>query len=230
MSSICVGHVCAIPQLASGCVEVGLMMAGAGQLCHLDVPSPASCRRSRGRFRGSTTGVSFWKGHYFDDLGDDLDRRRLLERDGDDLPHDPCRLTAARSPRCPTETAFSRRDAAFEFVAASRWRPVGRRASDGGGDAVYGRDGVVLERRLRGRTRRRRRGRAAARIRRSTSRAYPRSRTRRPRQPVPPEPPYPKPPRRTSCPVGPSDGQASCSRASSAAELSMMNSLQGATS
>ena len=64
----------------------------------------------------------YWKGHYFDDLGDDL-IDALLERDGDDLPDVSLQAYGgAIAEVADDETAFSRRDAAFEFVAASRWR------------------------------------------------------------------------------------------------------------
>jgi FAD/FMN-containing dehydrogenase len=64
----------------------------------------------------------YWKGHYFSDLGDEL-IDVLLERDGDDLPDVSLQAYGGAIAEVPDdETAFSRRDTAFEFVAAARWR------------------------------------------------------------------------------------------------------------
>ncbi len=64
----------------------------------------------------------YWKGHYFSELGDDL-IDALLARDRDDLPDVSLQAYGgAIADVADEETAFSRRDTAFEFVAASRWR------------------------------------------------------------------------------------------------------------
>jgi len=64
----------------------------------------------------------YWKGHYFSDLGDAV-IDALLARDGDDLPDVSLQAYGgAIADVADEETAFSRRDTAFEFVAASRWR------------------------------------------------------------------------------------------------------------
>ncbi|RXZ70778.1 FAD-binding oxidoreductase [Agromyces albus] len=63
----------------------------------------------------------YWKGHYFTELGDDL-IDALLARDGDDLPDVSLQAYGgAIADVADAETAFSGRDTAFEFVAASRW-------------------------------------------------------------------------------------------------------------
>ncbi|MBT2498424.1 FAD-binding oxidoreductase [Agromyces sp. ISL-38] len=63
----------------------------------------------------------YWKGHYFSELGDDL-IDALLARDGDDLPDVSLQAYGgAIADVADEETAFSRRDTAFELVAASRW-------------------------------------------------------------------------------------------------------------
>lgn len=63
----------------------------------------------------------YWKGHYFSELGDDL-IDALLARDGDDLPDVGLQAYGgAIADVAESETAFSGRDTAFEFVAASRW-------------------------------------------------------------------------------------------------------------
>jgi len=63
----------------------------------------------------------YWKGHYFSELGDEL-IDTLLERDGADLPNVSLQAYGgAIADVADEETAFARRDTAFEFVAASRW-------------------------------------------------------------------------------------------------------------
>lgn len=63
----------------------------------------------------------YWKGHYFSDLPDEV-IDRLLARDD---PYDPNVSLQAYGGAIgdvpDAETAFSRRDTAFEFVAAARW-------------------------------------------------------------------------------------------------------------
>lgn len=64
----------------------------------------------------------YWKGHYFRELDDDV-IEALLSRDGDDLPDVSLQAYGGAIADVPDdETAFSRRDTAFEFVAASRWQ------------------------------------------------------------------------------------------------------------
>jgi FAD/FMN-containing dehydrogenase len=64
----------------------------------------------------------YWKGHYFSELDDDV-IDALLARDGDDLPDVSLQAYGgAIGDVADGETAFSRRDTAFEFVAASRWQ------------------------------------------------------------------------------------------------------------
>lgn len=64
----------------------------------------------------------YWKGHYFNELHDDV-IDALLARDGDDLPDVSLQAYGGAIAEVSDDsTAFSRRDAAFEFVAASRWR------------------------------------------------------------------------------------------------------------
>ena len=64
----------------------------------------------------------YWKGHYFSELGNAL-IDALLAREGDDLPDVSLQAYGgAIADVADEETAFSRRDTAFEFVAASRWR------------------------------------------------------------------------------------------------------------
>lgn len=63
----------------------------------------------------------YWKGHYFNALDDEL-IDALLARDGTDLPDVSLQAYGgAIADVADAETAFSRRDTAFEFVAASRW-------------------------------------------------------------------------------------------------------------
>lgn len=63
----------------------------------------------------------YWKGHYFNALDDEL-IESLLDRDGSDLPNVSLQAYGgAIADVADAETAFSRRDTAFEFVAASRW-------------------------------------------------------------------------------------------------------------
>ena len=63
----------------------------------------------------------YWKGHYFDELGDDV-IDGLLERNADDLPNVSLQAYGGAIGEIADEqTAFSGRDTAFEFVAASRW-------------------------------------------------------------------------------------------------------------
>lgn len=63
----------------------------------------------------------YWKGHYFNALDDEL-IDALLARDGSDLPDVSLQAYGgAIADVADAETAFSRRDTAFEFVAASRW-------------------------------------------------------------------------------------------------------------
>jgi FAD/FMN-containing dehydrogenase len=63
----------------------------------------------------------YWKGHYFDALGDEaIDA--ILARDAADLPNVSLQAYGGAIADVPDEaTAFSGRAAAFEFVAASRW-------------------------------------------------------------------------------------------------------------
>ncbi|KRC62617.1 FAD-linked oxidase [Agromyces sp. Root81] len=64
----------------------------------------------------------YWKGHYFRALDDDL-IEALLARDGELLPDVSLQAYGGAIADVPGDaTAFSRRDTAFEFVAASRWR------------------------------------------------------------------------------------------------------------
>ena len=64
----------------------------------------------------------YWKGHYFSELDDDV-IDPLLARDGDGLPDVSLQAYGgAIGDVADGETAFSRRDTAFEFVAASRWQ------------------------------------------------------------------------------------------------------------
>jgi FAD/FMN-containing dehydrogenase len=63
----------------------------------------------------------YWKGHYFSRLDDEV-IDALLDRDADDLPDVSLQAYGgAIADLADDATAFSRRDAAFEFVAASRW-------------------------------------------------------------------------------------------------------------
>lgn len=63
----------------------------------------------------------YWKGHYFSELSDDV-IDAVLARDGDDLPNVSLQAYGgAIADVAPGETAFSRRDTAFEFVCASKW-------------------------------------------------------------------------------------------------------------
>ncbi|MGW9631436.1 FAD-binding oxidoreductase [Agromyces sp. NPDC055520] len=64
----------------------------------------------------------YWKGHYFRALDDDL-IDALLARDGEWQPDVSLQAYGGAIADVPRDaTAFSGRDAAFEFVAASRWR------------------------------------------------------------------------------------------------------------
>lgn len=64
----------------------------------------------------------YWKGHYFNELGDDL-IEAVLARDADDLPNVSLQAYGgAIGEIADEEAAFSSRDTAFEFVAASRWQ------------------------------------------------------------------------------------------------------------
>jgi FAD/FMN-containing dehydrogenase len=63
----------------------------------------------------------YWKGHYFNALDDEL-IDALLARDGSDLPNVSLQAYGgAIADVADAATAFSRRDTAFEFVAAARW-------------------------------------------------------------------------------------------------------------
>ena len=63
----------------------------------------------------------YWKGHYFTALADEL-IDGILARDGADLPNVSLQAYGGAVAEVPAAaTAFARRDAAFEFVAASRW-------------------------------------------------------------------------------------------------------------
>ncbi len=63
----------------------------------------------------------YWKGHYFNALDDEL-IDTLLARDGTGLPNVSLQAYGgAIADVADAETAFSRRDTAFEFVAAARW-------------------------------------------------------------------------------------------------------------
>ncbi|MCD2442106.1 FAD-binding oxidoreductase [Agromyces sp. SYSU K20354] len=64
----------------------------------------------------------YWKGHYFSELADGaIDA--LLARDAEDLPNVSLQAYGgAIADVADEETAFSGRDTAFEFVAASRWQ------------------------------------------------------------------------------------------------------------
>jgi FAD/FMN-containing dehydrogenase len=67
----------------------------------------------------------YWKGHYFDSLSDEL-IDALLDRSGEYLPAVSLQAYGGAIAEVPDgETAFSRRDTAFEFVAASRWSDAG---------------------------------------------------------------------------------------------------------
>ena len=71
----------------------------------------------------------YWKGHYFSELGDEL-IDTLLAREGTDLPNVSLQAYGGAIADVPDEaTAFSRRDTAFEFVAASRWSDPAEDAS-----------------------------------------------------------------------------------------------------
>ena len=63
----------------------------------------------------------YWKGHYFSALRDEaIDA--LLTREGPDLPNVSLQAYGGAIADVPDDdTAFARRDTAFEFVAASRW-------------------------------------------------------------------------------------------------------------
>lgn len=64
----------------------------------------------------------YWKGHYFDALDDEV-IDSLLSRDGDLMPNVSLQAYGGAIADVPDdETAFSRRNTAFEFVAASRWQ------------------------------------------------------------------------------------------------------------
>ncbi|MDF2574621.1 MAG: linked oxidase domain protein [Agromyces sp.] len=63
----------------------------------------------------------YWKGHYFDTLDDDV-IDALLARDGDLMPNVSLQAYGGAIADVPDDaTAFSRRNTAFEFVAAARW-------------------------------------------------------------------------------------------------------------
>jgi FAD/FMN-containing dehydrogenase len=63
----------------------------------------------------------YWKGHYFAEFGDEaIDA--VLARDGDEPPNAEIQAYGgAISDVGDAETAFSHRETAFEFVAASKW-------------------------------------------------------------------------------------------------------------
>lgn len=64
----------------------------------------------------------YWKGHYFRELGDEV-IDALLDRGTDDPPDVSLQAYGGAIADVGDEdAAFSRRDTAFEFVAASRWR------------------------------------------------------------------------------------------------------------
>jgi FAD/FMN-containing dehydrogenase len=64
----------------------------------------------------------YWKGHYFREL-DDAAIDALLDRGADDLPDASLQAYGGAIAEVgDDDTAFSRRDTAFEFVAASRWQ------------------------------------------------------------------------------------------------------------
>ena len=72
-------------------------------------------------FKGHTW-RRYWKGHYFNALDDEL-IDLLLERSEPNLPDVSLQAYGgAIADVADADTAFSRRDTAFEFVAAARWR------------------------------------------------------------------------------------------------------------
>ena len=85
----------------------------------LSRPADASTTPRRG-----TRCRRYWKGHYLRELPDEAIEAFLCAAPPTATAACPgrSRPTAARSPTSPTTTtAFSHRDAAFEFVAAPRW-------------------------------------------------------------------------------------------------------------
>ncbi|WP_448809973.1 FAD-binding oxidoreductase [Agromyces bauzanensis] len=70
----------------------------------------------------------YWKGHYFSELHDDV-IDALLARDDELAPNVSLQAYGGAIADVPDdETAFSRRDTAFEFVAAARWQDAGEDA------------------------------------------------------------------------------------------------------
>jgi FAD/FMN-containing dehydrogenase len=67
----------------------------------------------------------YWKGHYFTDLADEV-IDAILARDGEELPSVSLQAYGGAIADVPAgDTAFARRDTAYEFVAASRWDDPG---------------------------------------------------------------------------------------------------------
>jgi FAD/FMN-containing dehydrogenase len=122
--------------VALGLVWVGDPTAGAAAISELDdelsaVAEPAARvvepmsyleLQTREDDVEGYTWRRYWKGHYFDVLGDDV-IDAVLARDAPDLPNVSLQAYGGAIADVPDEaTAFSRRDAAFEFVAASLWK------------------------------------------------------------------------------------------------------------
>ncbi|MDR5700134.1 FAD-binding oxidoreductase [Agromyces aerolatus] len=63
----------------------------------------------------------YWKGHYLSEL-DDAAIDAILARDGDDVPDVSLQAYGGAIADVPAdETAFARRNTAYEFIAATRW-------------------------------------------------------------------------------------------------------------
>jgi FAD/FMN-containing dehydrogenase len=107
---------------------VAIISALAGELGgvaepHNEVIAPMSYLQLQAReddLEGHTW-RRYWKGHYFTALDDEL-IEALLTRDGPHVPNVSLQAYGgAIADVADADTAFSGRDTAFEFVAASRW-------------------------------------------------------------------------------------------------------------
>ena len=133
----------------------------------------------------------YWKGQYFEELPDDAIEALL--------GHDPSVAASLQAyggaiAEVPDDaTAFSQRQAAFEYVGAARWTdPAEDDRPDRDGPRERGRTGTVRERRLRQRARGRRCCRRTTRLLgREADQAHCPQGRRRPRQRLPPEPEHP---------------------------------------
>ena len=140
----------------------------------------------------------YWKGHYFAELPDEAIQgylsRGVADGDGELLPYASLQAYGGAIADVPDEaTAFSQRDAMFEFVAAARWTdPARGRGAHRRGAPLRRRARAVRHRGVRQRDERRGSGRGRTRLPAGEARPPHRAEGRLgPRQRLPPQPEHP---------------------------------------